>query len=153
MNADDQCLFVIRSVENANVAPLRKAAGGAPEKIVGEFLGAGSLEAENLATLRVDTGHDMLDGAIFAAGVHRLKNDQCGVLAFGVKPALKIGQPFLVTLQFLIEFLLGIVKRLNFGGPMLKAHFASGRNAKWVGVNVNEKGASQERWPASSSGC
>ena len=41
-----------------------------------QFLGARLLETENLAALRVDPGHDVPDGAVLAASVHPLKNQQ-----------------------------------------------------------------------------
>ena len=41
-------------------------ARAAPEKIMLEFLGTGFLETVNLATLRVDTGHDMPNGAVLS---------------------------------------------------------------------------------------
>ena len=54
MHADDQHLFVIRSVEDADPSALRQLTSTAPEKIVLQFGGAGMLEAEDLAALRVD---------------------------------------------------------------------------------------------------
>ena len=54
----------------------RQTAGGAPEEIMFQFLGAGLFEAEHLAALRIYAGHDVLDGAVLAGGVHRLENQQ-----------------------------------------------------------------------------
>ena len=48
----------------------------APEEIVIEFFGAGLLETENLATLWIDAGHDVPNGAIFAGTVHALEDQQ-----------------------------------------------------------------------------
>ena len=39
-------------------------------------VGARLLEAEHLAALRIDPGHDVPDGAVLAGSVHRLKNQQ-----------------------------------------------------------------------------
>jgi len=36
-------------------------------------------ETENLAALRIDTGHHVPDGAIFSGRIHRLKDQQDGV--------------------------------------------------------------------------
>ena len=41
--------------------------------------GAGMLEAEHLAALRIDPGHHVLDGAIFSGRIHRLKDQQNGM--------------------------------------------------------------------------
>jgi len=40
-----------------------------------QLFGAGLLEAEDLATLRIDSGHHVPDGAIFAGGVHALEDE------------------------------------------------------------------------------
>ena len=60
--------------------PIRPRSGraprGAPQEIVLQFRGARMLEAEYLAALRIDAGHDVPDGAILAGGVHGLKNQQ-----------------------------------------------------------------------------
>ena len=52
------------------------------------------LEAEDLATLRVDAGHDVLDGAVLAGGVHGLEDHQQRVAVLGVEPGLELGEPF-----------------------------------------------------------
>ena len=40
----------------------------------------------DLAALRVDAGHDVLDGAVFAGRVHRLEDHQQGQRVLGVEP-------------------------------------------------------------------
>ena len=57
----------------------RQIACGAPEKIVFQFGRAGMLEAEHLAALGVDAGHDVPDGAVFSRRIHRLKDQQDGI--------------------------------------------------------------------------
>src|ERR1019366_1663546 len=57
MNAGDQHLLIVGPVEDADPAPFRQIAGGAPEKIMLQFGGAGMFEAEYLATLWVDPRH------------------------------------------------------------------------------------------------
>jgi hypothetical protein len=74
MDSNDEHLFVIGTVEDANPAAFGKTARGAPKKIVLEFLGAWLLETVHLAPLRVDAGHDMADGAILSGTVHPLKD-------------------------------------------------------------------------------
>jgi hypothetical protein len=46
------------------------------------------LEAEYLATLRIHTGHHMLDGAIFSCRIHRLENQQNGIAIGRIKKLL-----------------------------------------------------------------
>ena len=76
MHADDQHLLVIGAVEDADPPALRQIASGAPEKIVLQFGGARMFEAEDLAALRIDARHHVLDGAIFAGRIHRLEDQQ-----------------------------------------------------------------------------
>ena len=44
----------------------------------GQALRRGLFEAENLASLGIESGHYMLDYAVFAGGVHGLKNEEHG---------------------------------------------------------------------------
>ncbi len=79
MDPDDQDLFIIGSVENADPTALRQVAGRSPEKIMLRFGGAGMLEAEDLATLGIHPGHHVLDGSVLSRRVHRLKDQKDGV--------------------------------------------------------------------------
>ena len=79
MHADDQHFLVIGSVEYADPPAFRQITGGAPEKIVLQFGGAGMFEAEYLAALGIDPGHHVLDGAVFSRRIHRLKDQQDGI--------------------------------------------------------------------------
>jgi hypothetical protein len=72
----DQHLFVIRAVEYAHAPALGQRARAAPEKVVVELFRARVLEAEYLAALRIDAGHDVLDDAVLAGCVHRLEDQQ-----------------------------------------------------------------------------
>src|SRR5215470_3064344 len=73
MHAYDQDLLVVRAVENADMPTRGEAPDVPPEEIVIEIRCRGLLERENLAALRVETRHDMLDGAVLPCGVHDLK--------------------------------------------------------------------------------
>ena len=92
MHADDQHLLVIGSVEDADPPALRQIARGAPEKIVLQFGGAGMLEAEHLAALRIDPGHHVLDGAVFSRRIHRLKDQQNGMAVGCIEKLLQRAQ-------------------------------------------------------------
>jgi hypothetical protein len=76
MHSNDQHFLIIGTVEDADPAALGKVACRAPEKIMFEFFGARLLKTEDLAACRIDPGHDMPDGAVFASAVHTLKNQQ-----------------------------------------------------------------------------
>ena len=45
-------------------------------KSCSKFLGTRLFKTENLATLRIDAGHHMLDGAVFTGSVQCLKYQQ-----------------------------------------------------------------------------
>src|SRR5271165_3651558 len=61
----------------------------APQKIMGELHGRRLLETRNLDALRVKAGEDMAHGAILAAGVKRLQDDQDRMFFLGVKERLE----------------------------------------------------------------
>ena len=50
-----------------------------------ELLGAGRLVGVDLAALRIDAGHHVLDDAVLACGVHALQNDKHRPSAVGVE--------------------------------------------------------------------
>ena len=78
VHSNDEHLLVIGTVEDADPAALGKAASGAPEEIMFKFLGAWLLEAENLATFRIDAGHDVTYGSVFSGSIHALEyQEQC----------------------------------------------------------------------------
>ena len=108
MHAHDEHFLVIGAVEDADAPAFGQAAGGAPEKVVFEFLGAGMFEAEDLAALRIDAGHDVLDGTVLAGGVHCLKNQKQRILVVGVKQALLLAQ-FFGVFGKLLNLLLAVI--------------------------------------------
>ena len=118
MHADDQHFLVVGSVEDADPAALRQIARGAPEEVVLQFGGAGMLEAEHLAALRIDAGHHVPDGAVLSGRVHRLKDQQDGMAVGRVEKLLlraqlrnMVSQKFLVLL---FRFVHGIDHRRPF---------------------------------------
>src|ERR1022692_2438649 len=76
MYANDEHLLIIRTIEDADPPPFRQTAGRAPEKIMFQFLSTWLFETENLAALRINSGHDVPDGAILTRGVYPLKNEE-----------------------------------------------------------------------------
>jgi len=76
MHANNEHLLVVGTIEDADPPAFRQMAGCAPEKIMFQLVGGRLFETENLATLRIDPGHDVPDGAVLASSVHPLKNQQ-----------------------------------------------------------------------------
>src|SRR5215472_4316761 len=102
MHPDHQHFFVIAAIENADVPTVWQTFHAAPKKIMIEIFSRRRFEGKHLATLRVDARHDMLNGAIFAGGVHGLKNQQHRPSVLRVKHVLQFRkrtdtelQPFL----------------------------------------------------------
>ena len=94
--------------------------GGAPEKIVLQFLGARMFEAEHLAALRIDAGHDVPDGAVLAGGVHRLKNQQHRIAVGRVVKALQRAQLLNLFFEEFVILLLRLVNGLHQRRPLFE---------------------------------
>ena len=92
MDPHDERLLVIAAVEDADMAAVGQALHAAPEIVVIQLFGGRGLEGEDLAPLGVDPGHDVLDGAVLAGGVHRLEDQQHRPLVLGVEFVLQLGQ-------------------------------------------------------------
>ena len=92
VDAHDENLLVVGAIEDADLAAGGEVGLGAPEEVVGKFLGGGLFEAGDVAALRVNAGHDVADGAVFASGVHGLEDDGKGVATGGVVQALQVAE-------------------------------------------------------------
>ncbi len=93
MHAHDEDLLVVGPVEDPDPPPLREALGVAPHEVVGEVLGRGLLEREDLTALRIDARHDVLDGAVLAGRVHGLENEQQRPAILGGEDVLFLCEP------------------------------------------------------------
>ena len=125
MHAGDQHLLVIGAVEDADPPAFRQIARGAPQKIVLQFDGAGMLEAEDLAALRVDPGHHMPDGAVLSRRIHRLENQQDRIAVGCVVKLLLRAQLRNVLLQQFLILLLRLVHGLHVRRPFLEIDLVS----------------------------
>jgi hypothetical protein len=101
MHAQHEYFLVVRAIEDADPAALGKVAVAAPEIVVIEFFCRRRLERHHLATLRIDSGHDVLDGAVLAGCIHGLEDQQQRPTILRVQHALKFGEPFDAGLQHL----------------------------------------------------
>ena len=137
MDADDQDLFIIGSVENADPTAFRQIAGRSPEKIMLRFGGAGMFEAEDLAALRVHPGHHVPDGAVLSRRVHRLKDQQDGVTVGRIVKLLERAQSGDVIFQELAIVLLRIVYRLHPGRPFSQIDRVAFFDAKVVRIDFH----------------
>ena len=87
-----QHFLVMRAIENTDASVCRQPLRHTPEEIVLQFLRTRLLEGMNLAALRIDAAHHVLDDAVLAGGVHRLQHDQHRPAVFRVKALLQFGE-------------------------------------------------------------
>jgi len=85
-----QNVLVVRTVEDADLAPPGNPVVDTPEEVVGELFARRLLERGHPGPLRVHTGEDVFDGAILARGIQTLEDDQQGPSSFGPQPVLQI---------------------------------------------------------------
>src|ERR1039457_1411674 len=126
MHPHNQHLFVIGTIEDADLPAFRKPAGGAPENIVFQLSGAGLFETENLAALRIDPAHDVPNGAVLAGGVHPLKDQEQRIAAGRVVKLLQGTQLLNVFSQEFSILLLRFAKGLHNGRPLAELDILSG---------------------------
>ena len=77
------------------------------------FVGAGMLEAEYLAALRIDPGHHVLDGAVLSGRIHGLKDQQDGMAVGRVEKLLLRAQLRDVVSQKLLVLLFRLVDGID----------------------------------------
>src|SRR5215475_814000 len=92
MHAHNQRFLVIAAIENANAAALRQTFHATPQVIVVQVFAGGGLEGIDLAALRIDARHDMLDHTVLSGRVHRLKNKQHSPAILCVEHVLQFGK-------------------------------------------------------------
>jgi len=103
---DDQDVFVMRAIEHANLAKTGRIEVNAPQIITRQVKGIGGFERHHPAPLRVERTEDIAYRAVFAAGVHCLKNKQYRLFVFGVHDKLQFEHPLEVFFQTLLCLLL-----------------------------------------------
>jgi hypothetical protein len=91
MDPHHQHLFIIRAVKNADLAS-PGALRGSPEIAMVQFFLGWRFERPDLDALRIHPGHDVLDGSIFAGGIHGLKNQQQAPAVLRRQNVLQIAQ-------------------------------------------------------------
>ena len=102
-----------------------------------QFLGARLLEAEDLAALGIDAGHDMLDGPVLSRRVHGLENQEQGVAVVGVKEALEGPELLNVFLEDFFVLFFGAVKGFQEGRPLLEMDGFPFLDTKRLGMNFH----------------
>ena len=131
MHADDEHLLVVGAVEDADVAARGQTHRGAPQEVVVDLVRRRNLERVHLAALRVDAGHDVLDGAVLARRVHRLEDDEERPTVVGVEARLQVSEQFHAARQELARLLLLEVQPAGVAGVVVgEAKVAAGHSER-----------------------
>lgn len=138
MDANDKDFLVVGAVENADAAALGQALGGAPEEIMVEFFGARMLEREDLATLGIDAGHDMLDGAVLARAIHGLKDEEKGVFVVGVEEFLEVAEFVGVFREKIFVVGFGGVEGIDAGFPFGEVDLFAFASAEFLRIDSHD---------------
>ena len=88
MHPDDEHFFVVRAVEDADLAAGGEPLLVAPEVVMPELLARGHLEAADVHSLRVDAAHDVTDRAVLAGGIEPLQAQEQAVGVLGGQAVL-----------------------------------------------------------------
>jgi dTMP kinase len=105
VDSNDEDVFILGAVENPDVADRRDCFVNSPKKIVRGLFGGGLLERSDVATLRIDAGHYVADGAVFPRRIEALQDDEEGALFLGIEAILQ----FIELLEGFFEGGLGLV--------------------------------------------
>src|SRR5579862_3643038 len=125
MHSCDQDFFVVRAVEYSDASTSGKAISGSPEKIMFELFCTRMLETVHVTSLRIDARKHMLDRAIFASGVHGLKDQQQRITVRRIEHALQMAQLFhIVHKKFFVMFF-RLVKRIDGRCPFVQLDLMS----------------------------
>ena len=92
VDPDHEHFLVIRSVEDADAAPLGQGRAYRQRKLWSSSSAEGCLKLIDLAALGIHARHHVLDRAVLAGGIHRLKNDEDRPTVSGIEPVLGLGQ-------------------------------------------------------------
>ena len=103
VHAHHQHVFVMRAVEDCDLAHPRGLLVAPPQKVVREFLGRRHLEASDVHRLGVGGLEDPADGAVLARSVHPLQHDEKRLLPGKVEEVEEFFQPVAETLGFRLD--------------------------------------------------
>src|SRR5262249_48471516 len=137
MDTDNENLLIVRTVEDSDTSALRKTHGRSPEEIMVEILCARVFETEDLTSLRVHAGHDMLDRAVFPGGIHGLKYQQHGVPVVRIEQTLQGAQLLRVLLQEPLIVIFGFEVTLHRRRQFVKPDFLAWMNSEIVRMNLH----------------
>src|SRR5262249_15894674 len=102
-----------------------------------EFFGSGGFKAIDLAALRIDARHNVLDGAVLARRMHSLKDHQERVAVRGIHQVLQTREFLGVLAQQVSVFLLRLEKRIHTSWQVLEADLFTRPDAKGLSIKLD----------------
>ena len=94
MNARHDDVFILRTVENADISALRQGFIDAPHVIMILLLTCRLFEGDDLHAARIEARKDMVHRTVLAGRIHRLQDDNEAVGILGIELFLKHLQLF-----------------------------------------------------------
>ena len=82
----------MRPVEDRDLPPPRRMGMHTPQEVMSQFRGGRDLESGDRRALRVQCAEHVIDRAVLAAGVERLKDDEDRMLVLGIEELLLTGE-------------------------------------------------------------
>lgn len=119
VDPDGEHILIVAAVKDHDLAIARGALVHAPEVVVGDFTAGWLFEAGDVDALWIDPAEDVPDGAVFAAGIHALEDEEELFSAIDKKALLQIGQPEMEGTEFLSRLVLFVRQvRPRIGGHL-----------------------------------
>ena len=129
MYAHNQHVFVVGAIEDGDFAAFRHLRFDTPQKIVSQFFLGWLFEVGDVAAVGVHGADDVLDHAVFAAGVERLQADEQRTLSLREELLLQVAHLFAKNLDFCERFFFA-VSAFEVGVEVVEPHVAAGRDAE-----------------------
>lgn len=133
LDAGDEDIFVMGAVEDVDVTAARGILVDAPEEVVCQLGVVGGFEIDDAHALGVEGTEDGADGAVFAAAVHGLEDDEERVLSFCEHQLLKAVESLGEVCQLRVG--VGVVEAAVVAGvEVLEFEFGVGFDAIVIGA-------------------
>jgi hypothetical protein len=126
VHANDEHVFVVGAVEDADHSLPRDGLVDAPEEVVLQLGFGRGLEGRHDAARRIETAHHVADGPVLPSGVHRLEHHEERVPAVGVEKVLQIAEPLEVLVEPFARLFLVAEPRVVARGNALEADLLAG---------------------------
>src|SRR2546423_1573867 len=76
MHAHHQHVFIMGTIENTDDTSARSDPMDTPEEVMVQFPRCGDFKRPHLASLRIDSGEDLMNRISLATGIHPLQHDE-----------------------------------------------------------------------------